>query len=156
MRPTGYASFRQVWWLWLCLLLTTALFVVTALYASRPGVFPAVGYFTTSISRPVRNLRILPGVTDILLAATFSSVLERVQLSLILRKRGLRFTEFLALHASTGYLGLLQLAYGKGSLDAVARAISQIRLLVAVCCAVLGIVIMSKSRQEEAQYWTIG
>jgi hypothetical protein len=49
---------------------------------------------------------------------------------------------------------LSKLAYGKGSLDAVARVISQMRLLVAVCCAVLGIVIMSKSRQEEAKYWT--
>jgi hypothetical protein len=154
MGPTGAASFRQVWWLWLCLLLTTALFVVTALYASRPGVFPAVGYFTASISRPVRNLRVLSGVTDILLAATFSSALERTQWAFIVRKRGLRFTELLAFHASTGYLGLLKLAYGKGSLDAVARAISQIRLLVAVCCAVSGIIIMSESRQEEAKYWT--
>jgi hypothetical protein len=156
MGSTGPASFRQVWWPWFCLLLTTALFIVTALYASRPSVFSAAGYFTTSISRPVRNLRVLSGVTDILLAATFSSVLERIQWSLIVRKRGLRFTELLALHASTGYLGLSKLAYGKGSLDAVARAISQIRLLVAVCCAVLGIVIMSKSRQEETKHWTTG
>lgn len=156
MEPKGPASFRQVWWLWLCLLLTTALFIITALYASRPSVFSAAGYLTTSISRPVRNLRVLSGVTDILLAATFSSILERTQWSLIVRKRGLRFTELLAFHASTGYLGLLKLTYGKGSLDAVARAISQIRLLIAVCCAVLGIIIMSKSRQEEAKYWKTG
>jgi hypothetical protein len=149
--PTGPASFRQVWWLWLCLLVTTALFIITALYASHPSLFSAAGYFTTSISRPVRNLRILSGVTDILFAATFSSVLERIQWSLIVRKRGLRFTELLALYASTRYLGLLKLAYKKGSLDAVARAISQIRLLVAVCYAVLGIVIMSKSRQRKSK-----
>jgi len=149
--PTGSASFRQVWWLWLCLLVTAALFISIALYASHPSVFSAAGYFTTSISRPVRNLRVLSGVADILLAATFSSVLERIQWSLIVRKRGLRFTELLALHASTGYLGLLKPAYEKGSLDAVARANSQIRLLVAVCCAVLGIVIMSKSRQRKSK-----
>jgi hypothetical protein len=152
MRSQGPVILRQVWLLWLCLLFTTAFFIVTTLYASRPGFFSAAGYSTTTISRPVRDLRILSGVTDILLGVTFSLVLERVQWALIARKGGMRFTELLSLHASTGYLGLLKLAYGKGSMDVVARAISQVRLLVAICCAVLGVIIMSKSRQDKTRY----
>jgi hypothetical protein len=148
-RPT---IFRQVWLTWLCFLLTTTMFIITALYASRPRLFSAAGYSTTSISSPVRHLRILSGVTDILPGVTFSLILERVQWAMIARKQGMRFTELLSFHASTGYPGLARLAYGKGSMDVVARAISQIRLLVAVCCALLGIIIMSESRQDRAMY----
>lgn len=105
MKSKGSAPFAQVCWPWLSLLLTTALLVGTALYASRPGIFSAAGYTTKSISAPVRNLRILSGVTDLLLAATFSSILERVQWALIARQGGLTFLDTLTFHASTGYLG---------------------------------------------------
>ena len=55
---------RQVMLPWISLLLTTVLFVLTVLYASRPALFSGVSYASQSIRRPILTLRVLSGVTD--------------------------------------------------------------------------------------------
>ena len=141
---------RQIPMAWLCLLTTTALFVLTVLYANKPSILSGVGPIRSSIPRSIRVLRLLSGVTDVLLYASCFAAFERVQMLLSFRPDGMPAVNFLSLNISTGFVGLLVLAFGKHTKSSMARGSAMIRLLVIILCPALGIIVMSESQPLRA------
>jgi len=135
---------RQIPMAWLCLLTTTALFILTVLYAYRPSILSDVSPVRSSIPHSIRVLRLLSGITDVLLYASCFAALERVQMLPSFRPDGMPAVSFLSLNISTGFMGLLVLVFGKGTKSAMARSFAMIRLLVIVLCPALGIIIISE------------
>jgi hypothetical protein len=148
IKTTSKAGFlapcRQIPVAWACLLLTTALFVLTTLFANNSAILMNVRAVSTSISRPISMLRLLSGVMDALLFASCSAAFERLQWVLVSRRKGISAAGFVSLSASTGLTGLLVLALGSSGKDKTARMFALMRLLAIVLCPALGIILMSK------------
>ncbi|KAK5723927.1 hypothetical protein LTR17_013769 [Elasticomyces elasticus] len=145
---------------WLCWLLTVLVFAVTVAYAFRPSTFTnSLTTVGSSISNSILTLRLLSGITDIMLSVTFAAALDRLQVILINGPRGTALAKALAVHSGTSYVGLAVLGFGSGSASLAARGFAVGRLLVMLVIPVLGIIIMSDVNTQQASTnaltWTL-
>ncbi|KAK5677752.1 hypothetical protein LTS10_009635 [Elasticomyces elasticus] len=129
---------------WLCWLITVLVFSLAVAYASRPSTFvKSLATVGSSISNSILTLRLLSGITDIMLSVTFAAALDRLQVILINGSGGTALARALAVHSGTSYIGLAVLGFGSGSTCLAARGFAVGRLLVMLVIPVLGIIIMS-------------
>lgn len=135
---------RQIPMAWTCLLLATALFILTSLFANNSAILMNVRAVSGSTTRPISILRLLSGITDALLFASCSAAFERLQWVLVSRRQGISAAGFLSLSASTGLMGLLVLAFDSNGRDKTARSFAFLRLMTIVLCPALGIILMSE------------
>ncbi|KAF2195805.1 hypothetical protein K469DRAFT_744275 [Zopfia rhizophila CBS 207.26] len=120
---------------------------MTVSYATERSRFTSIKFVHSSRSNTILILRVLSEAAGVLLGTTIYSTFEVVQWVKISRPDGLPFPEFLALQPSTGPLGLLVLALGRGLPAAEwpmkPRVMSFIRLVSEFAVPVLGVLIMS-------------
>ena len=142
---TNFGPARQLPLSWTCAGLALVSLVLTALYASQTLVASRIHFLYSSSSHTIFVLSVLSSVTGVFLAATIASTYERLQWLLIVRRGGVRYSQFLGLHAGTGVPGLLALVFGGGHpfLSSI-RLWSAIRLLSLALVPVVGILIMSE------------
>lgn len=133
--------FQQTGMAWLCLLSTITSFMLTVLYASRPELIANLHSVSRSIPYSIRLLRILSGVTDVLIQTCCYLAFEKIQWILIAQDEGTTASVVASLNTSTGVPGLFVLAF-RGSW--LSRLFAMLRLVVIVLCPLLGIIIMSK------------
>ncbi|KAF2786287.1 hypothetical protein K505DRAFT_380369 [Melanomma pulvis-pyrius CBS 109.77] len=138
---------RQTILAWSSTILALTFFLMTVSYATEKSRFSNVKFVHTSRSNTILVLRILSEAAGIFLASTIYSTFEVVQWVLISRPGGIQFPQFLALQSSTGPLGLMVLAFGKGlpphQWGMKPRIMSLIRLIAEVAVPVLGVLVMS-------------
>ena len=147
---TTFGPARQLVLSWTCAGLTMFFLVLTALYASQTTVASQIHFLYGSSSATIFVLSVLSGLTNLFLTALIAATYERMQWLLTARRGGVRYSEFLSLHAGTGVPGLLSLVFGRGHpVFSSTRLWSAIRLLSLALVPVLGILIMSESSGDD-------
>lgn len=131
---------------WLLGLLNLIFLVMTTLYAAQTTFMFKKRIAFSSRSHAIFTLRALSELTGLLLAATIAATFERVQWLCVVQNNGVRLVDYIALQGSTGVIGLLALAAGRGVPKLTTRVLSAIRLLSIVLVPVLGVLILSKFR----------
>ncbi|KAF2115423.1 hypothetical protein BDV96DRAFT_646421 [Lophiotrema nucula] len=138
---------RQTILAWSSTVLALSFFLMTVAYAAEKSKFSKVKFVHASRSNTILVLRILSEIAGVFLAGSIYSTFEVVQWVLISRPEGIRLPQFLALQSSTGPLGLLVLALGKGlpasQWPMMPRYMSLLRLMGEFAVPVLGVLIMS-------------
>lgn len=106
-----------------------------------------VEFVHSSGSNTILILRILSEAAGVFLAGSIYSTFEVVQWVLISRPDGIKIPQFLALQSSTGLLGLIILALGRGlppsQWPMTPRLLALLRLIAGLTIPVLGVLIMS-------------
>src|ERR1700760_1726722 len=102
-------SFQQLLSSWLCFAATVLFLVLTALYAAQIPLSSKFTFVYDSSSNTIFVLSLLSGISGLLLTAVLGIAFENLQWLLLARRRGMRATDFLALHPGTGVQGLLSL-----------------------------------------------
>jgi len=144
--------FKQTGMAWLCLLFTTTSFTLTVLYAEKSELVSGLHAVSGSIPYSIRLLRILSGVTDVLLQTCCFLAFEKVQWILIAQDKGTTASVVASLNTSTGVPGLFVLALRGGWMS---RMFAMLRLLVIVLCPLLGIIIMSRLENWHTLYLSV-
>lgn len=139
---------RQTILAWSSTLLAMAFFLMTIAYATRTGRFPRPHFVHASQSSTILILRILSEAHGIFLAGSVYSTFEVMQWVLISRAEGLQLPQFLALQSSTGPLGLMAIALGKGlppgDWPMRPRLMSLLRLIAQAVVPLTGVMVMSE------------
>ncbi|KAF2661767.1 hypothetical protein K491DRAFT_385636 [Lophiostoma macrostomum CBS 122681] len=132
---------------WSSAILALVFFALTLSYATEKTRLSYLTFIHASSANTILVLRVLSEAAGVFLAATIYSTFEVVQWVLISRPDGIQLPQFLALQSSTGPLGLLVLAFGKGlptsQWPMTPRIMSLIRLIAELTVPVLGILVMS-------------
>ncbi|ORY16003.1 hypothetical protein BCR34DRAFT_598035 [Clohesyomyces aquaticus] len=132
---------------WISAILAVTFFTLTVSYATEKSRFTSVKFVHSSRSNSILVLRVLSEITSVFLGATIHSTFEVVQWVLISRPDGIRLPQFLSLQSSTGPLGLLVLALGRGlpysQWSIKPRLMSLLRLLAEIAIPVIAVLIMS-------------
>lgn len=140
---------RQTILAWSSTILATAFFLMTVAYATEKSRFTAAKFVHSSRSNTIMVLRVLSEIAGVFLAGSVYSTFEVVQWVLISRPDGIRLPQFLALQSSTGPLGLLMIALGRGlpasQWPMKPRLMSLLRLLAQVAIPLTGVLVMSES-----------
>jgi hypothetical protein len=97
-------------------------------------------------------LRLLSGITDVMLRASCSAAMERVQWMLVSRRHGLVADSYISLSTSTGIMGLLVLAFGASVRNTATRCFALLRLIIAILCPTLAILIMCSYPGSQRMY----
>jgi hypothetical protein len=115
---------------WFCFAAAVLFLVLTTLYATQIPLSSRFKWVYNSSSNTIFILSLLSGITGILLSAVIGITFENLQWLLLGSKKGLRATDFLAIHPGTGIPGLLSLIVRNGQpLFATVRLWSTLRLL---------------------------
>lgn len=138
---------RQTVLAWISTILALSFFSLTISYATERSRFSHLRFVHSSRSNTILVLRVLSEAAGVFLAGTIHSTFEVVQWVLISRPNGIRLPQFLALQSSTGPLGLMILAAGRGlpasQWPMNARIMALLRLIAELTIPVLGILVMS-------------
>lgn len=125
-----------------------AFFLMTVSYATQKSRFSSIKFVHSSRSNTIMVLRILSEAASLFLAGSVHSTFEVVQWVLISRPEGIHFPQFLALQSSTGPLGLLMIALGRGlpksEWPMKPRFLSLLRLIAEAAIPLVGVLVMSK------------
>ena len=136
---------------WISLILALFFFAWTVAYASKKSGLSDLKFVYESKSKTILVLRVLSEAASLFLATTIHSTFEVVQWVLTSRTDGVGLSQFLALQSSTGPLGLIVLALGRGlparEWPMKARLMAMLRLLAEVTIPVLAVLVMSKCAQ---------
>lgn len=146
--PPNTRPARQTPIAWMSAVFTLILLILTALYASQTTFASSIRVIYSSSSHAIFVLRALSELTGLLLATTIAAAFERIQWLFIVKRHGLRLTDYLALQAGTGVMGLLLLAVGRGVSRISTRLWSVVRLISVLLVPVLGVLLMSKLNLE--------
>ena len=132
---------------WFSATLALIFFALTLSYATEKTRLSYMTFVHVSSSNTILVLRVLSEAAGVFLGATIHSTFEVVQWVLISRPDGIQLPQFLALQSSTGPLGLLVLAFGRGlplcQWPIAPRLMSLLRLIAELTVPVLGILVMS-------------
>ncbi|KAF2730899.1 hypothetical protein EJ04DRAFT_579546 [Polyplosphaeria fusca] len=143
---------RQTLLAWSSTVLALAFFLMTIAYVTEKSRLSKARFVHSSRSNTILVLRVLSEAAGVFLAGSIYSTFEVVQWLLISRPEGIRLPQFLALQSSTGPLGLLVIAFGKGlsagEWPMGPRIMSLLRLMAELTVPVLGVVIMSNVNTE--------
>lgn len=156
-----FQPIRQIPLTWTLALLTCAVFTLTVCYASFATVAARSRMISTSWSNTILVLRVLSGITELLMIALLAATFERIQWMLVSRTRGLSLLSFLGLSSGVSVLGLLWLVFMRGArkwscrswsifryvsvcFERIVHHTEDDRLVLLVYVPVLGYVIMSK------------
>lgn len=139
---------KQTLLAWTSTLLAVGFFCLTVTFAFGSSRLSKSRIFYSSQSNTILVLRIFSEAAGLFLAGTVHSTFEIVQWVLVSRPEGIHFPQFLALQPSTGPLGLIAIALGRGLPPSQwpfpPRLMSMLRLMAEVSIPLLGVLIMSK------------
>jgi hypothetical protein len=132
---------------WTATLLAIFFFLLTVSYATEKTHFSRFKFVHASRSNTILVLRVLSEAAGVFLAGSIYSTFEVVQWVLISRPDGIKIPQFLALQSSTGLLGLIVLAFGRGLPPSQwpmnPRLLALLRLIAGLTIPVLGVLVMS-------------
>jgi hypothetical protein len=139
---------RQTLLAWSSTVLAIFFFCMTVTFAFGSSRLTQARPIYSSQSNLILILRIFSEAAGLFLAGTVHSTFEICQWILISRPEGIRLPQFLALQSSTGPLGLVAIALGRGlppnEWPVSPRLTSLIRLMAEVAVPLLGVLIMSE------------
>jgi hypothetical protein len=145
---------RRLWIPWSSAFTSSALYILTVLYASQSTILSRVRSVGGSPSHTILVLRVLSELASLSLATTIAAVFEGLQCMLVSRGKqtsgqtdgaGFELSNYLGLDSGTGILGLLGMALGRRVSKITTRSWSIIRLVAIVMIPLLNILIMGKS-----------
>jgi hypothetical protein len=132
---------------WSSTILALIFFSMTVSFAVGTSRLWQIKAVNSSQSNSILILRVFSEAAGLFLAGTVHSTFAVIQWVLVSRPEGIRFPQFLALQPSTGPLGLLVLASGKGltveQWPFKPRLLSLLRLIAEVAVPLMGVLIMS-------------
>ncbi|KAH7386418.1 hypothetical protein BKA64DRAFT_143148 [Cadophora sp. MPI-SDFR-AT-0126] len=127
---------------WITLILATASYILTSLYAWHPQLISRNDIFGGSPSKALRVLTVLSTLASYFLAATISQSFDLMWGMLLARKDGLCLLSGLAIQPGTGLDGLIEIICKKHKGGVKPRAWSVLKILSMTIIPILGIVIL--------------
>jgi len=129
---------------WILSILTLIFFVLTILYGLNSSAVSRISAFGGSPSRPTIVLRALSEMVSLLMVATISGVLQRLQHLCVVHRIGNWLIGYLTLDPGVGVFGLLGTLFGPGTGWLPARFWNLGRMWFILMIPALSVLVMSK------------